>query len=286
MFDTAALYTPITALPYRSPVLYQEFPAREALRPFLRCFWRMRLDPAARVNSTVHHQIVIPDTCADIILPLRNGKLCDKPVFAGVCLKPFLDESHYERDGQEDYAVRFYAWTLRFFTDFPLRDTRDALLDPQAVFPTITTDLYPALDACQTTAQRQIAIENWLLTLLNPARMSDAVLQAVQALLRDPSGIDLPQMAAAAHFSPRQLERLFLTHIGLTPVQLKNLVRYQSLWRECIAHAKPDFTDLAFRYGYADQSHLLREFKRFHSLPPKKARAQVVPAQTQQNTDE
>ena len=73
--------------------------------------------------------------------------------------------------------------------------------------------------------------------------------------------------------STRQLERLFHEYVGITPKKLSNLIRYQFLWRDILCEPDFDVIDAVYKYGYTDQSHLMREFKRYHSMDINSAKA-------------
>ncbi|MFM9449252.1 helix-turn-helix domain-containing protein, partial [Streptomyces acidiscabies] len=73
-------------------------------------------------------------------------------------------------------------------------------------------------------------------------------------------------VADAAGLSPRSLQRLFATHVGVTPKW--TILRYRL--HEALdqaAHA-PDWPALAADLGYADQSHLIRSFTKTLGVPP------------------
>lgn len=53
---------------------------------------------------------------------------------------------------------------------------------------------------------------------------------------------------------------------------MSNLVRYQFLWRDILLEKDFDVLSAVHKYGYSDQSHLLREFKRYHSMDIQEAR--------------
>lgn len=82
----------------------------------------------------------------------------------------------------------------------------------------------------------------------------------------------IANLAKESFVSTRQLERLFHEYVGITPKKLSNLIRYQFLWRDILC--EPDFDALSavHKFGYTDQSHLLREFKRYHSMDIHNAR--------------
>ena len=43
-------------------------------------------------------------------------------------------------------------------------------------------------------------------------------------------------------------------------------MRYQSLWRELVTAPNFSVLDAVERYGYTDQSHLLRDFRKYHGI--------------------
>ena len=71
---------------------------------------------------------------------------------------------------------------------------------------------------------------------------------------------------------PQLLERLFHEYVGITPKKISNLIRYQFLWRDILCEPDFDVLSAVHKYGYTDQSHLLREFKRYHSMDIHEAR--------------
>ncbi len=49
---------------------------------------------------------------------------------------------------------------------------------------------------------------------------------------------------------------------------LAGLIRYQCLWRSLLTDPRWDVQDAVARFGFADQAHLLRSFKKYHGLTP------------------
>ena len=63
-------------------------------------------------------------------------------------------------------------------------------------------------------------------------------------------------------------KRQFLHTVGVPPKHLMNLIRYQCLWQQMLRAGRLDYPDAVAAYGYADQSHLIADFKKYHSLTP------------------
>ena len=94
----------------------------------------------------------------------------------------------------------------------------------------------------------------------------------IHNILTNKGYIDVSKLAKEAFVSTRQLERLFHEYVGITPKKLSNLIRYQFLWRDILCEPDFDVLSAVHKYGYTDQSHLLREFKRYHSMDIHEAR--------------
>ncbi|MFD5327407.1 DUF6597 domain-containing transcriptional factor [Streptomyces sp. NPDC127092] len=88
-------------------------------------------------------------------------------------------------------------------------------------------------------------------------------------------------LARAAGLSPRSLQRLFASHVGVGPKWV--ILRYrihEALERaeSGSAAAPPDWAALAADLGYSDQAHLVRDFTATIGVPPTAyARALSVP---------
>jgi len=68
--------------------------------------------------------------------------------------------------------------------------------------------------------------------------------------------------------SARQLERKFARHLGISPKTFARVVRFKSVMAAAAHPDPPDWVTLAGDSGFADQPHLVREFKAFSGLTP------------------
>jgi AraC-like DNA-binding protein len=78
------------------------------------------------------------------------------------------------------------------------------------------------------------------------------------------------EVLASKHFTTvRQLERSFKQHIGISPKELINLIRYQNAMT-AFQKRKPkeSILSIALDYGYYDHAHLANEFKRYNGVIP------------------
>jgi AraC-like DNA-binding protein len=75
-------------------------------------------------------------------------------------------------------------------------------------------------------------------------------------------------MAESAGVSRQALTRAFREDIGVTPKLYCMLARFQSGLAFASCEKAIDWAGLAVDLGYADQSHMISEFRRFSSLTP------------------
>jgi transcriptional regulator GlxA family with amidase domain len=74
-------------------------------------------------------------------------------------------------------------------------------------------------------------------------------------------------MARAAGMSARAFERSFGREYGLPPQQYLKRLRVQTACR-MLVDSRESIAGIALRCGFADQSHLTREFRRVTGLTP------------------
>ncbi len=69
-------------------------------------------------------------------------------------------------------------------------------------------------------------------------------------------------------YSHKHSIRLIKHYSGLSPKEIKNIYRFDKVHKK-ISNIKPDsWAGLAYDHNYADQSHLIRDFKRFSGYTP------------------
>ncbi len=74
-------------------------------------------------------------------------------------------------------------------------------------------------------------------------------------------------LADAVLLSPRQLRSLMVAELGLSPKQLLRLFRFDGVIAR-LAQGEDSLAEIAAAVGYADQSHLTREFRQMAGCSP------------------
>ena len=79
---------------------------------------------------------------------------------------------------------------------------------------------------------------------------------------------DLSAIMDRTNLSYSTVERYFKKEAGLTPKRFQSLQRYKKAIRELYTTGNTDWHHYIEKYGYYDQSHFIKEVKRFTSFTP------------------
>lgn len=260
------IYRPLTATPFKRNISYSELTPCKELQPYIRCYWGTE-SPMIQSESGAVSELIIPDTCADIIYDIDYT---NDTVTGGFC---GINDCSFHTDNNETighmistFAIRFYGWGAYTFADDSLKSTLNGYLDVASRFEWLDRILRPRLLDLKTLQEKVSFVEQILIKRLSKVKENVVVNEAIQNILVHRGSLDMSSLAKDSFVSTRQLERLFHEYVGITPKKLSNLIRYQFLWRDILFKSDFDVLSAVHKYGYTDQSHLLREFKRYHSL--------------------
>ena len=223
---------------------YREHAPSERLRPFVECFWSIE-STGARPD-----QLVLPDGCVDIVCsagapPLVVGAMTRARTFAA---------------GGLQVGVRFRPGFAGGFVRAPGIHTVDRLIPLNEVWGTRGRELAEAESAAQCIA----LLEAELVDASEPG-----VVQKVSAYIVAQSGqVRVDDLAFDAGMSARQLRRLFLEEVGLTPKHFCRVIRFRHSLGQLRESQRGDWTDVALQSGYYDQAHFIHEFREFTGYTP------------------
>jgi transcriptional regulator GlxA family with amidase domain len=157
------------------------------------------------------------------------------------------------------------------------------------VLSSVAGELWEQIATAGGWRERFAILDATLSRRLNAERQAPApVAQAWRLMLAGAGTIPIGKIAREVGFSERHLTNRFRQEIGLTPKLASRVVRFHKarhlLQAQLAADGRPDIARAAACCGYADQSHLVRDFQAFAELAPSQwlrqefANVQDVPA--------
>ena len=272
MFNLSNIYRPITAQPFLIDETYIEIQPCEALKPYVRCFWGTP-NPLTGVSTIpVKNKLVIPDTCMDIIIEIYMNNNSLNALFAGISDNTFEDIPLTTTPMVSCFAIRFYSWAIPLFSSESSQKTLNTFAEADAYFNNFKYELQDIMVKNPSTTERVRKVEQFLLKKLNLNKQNDNVMNAIYKVLESKGISSISDLSGYSSISQRQLERLFLVYLGVSPKKFSSLVRYQYLWRDILFNKNFNIQDGVCKYGYTDQAHLLNDFKKYHTLTPTDAK--------------
>ena len=258
---------------------YFETAPRSELRPYVRVFWGLRgpADPSGGLDR------IIPDGCPEIVInradrfrrQTADGHSHEQ---ARVLLVGQLRSAiEIAPTGAVDLlGVRFEPGGLFALLGTPMHE----LADMDVALATLAPRLRDALvDAAREHDLRR-AVGELEVALLHELDLRGRLHRGGAGLVGAAVGLARlgPQQVGGTHglaaqlgIGRRALERLFRHEVGLSPKLFARIERLQGVIAS-VEHTAPGicWAHLALRHGYADQSHLIRDFRLLAGTTPQR----------------
>lgn len=237
-----------------------------ALKPYIRCFWGSK-DIYLQETSVTEQNVVVPDTCMDIIFTCdyTNNQLYSG--FCGMDDRAVLSsDSPVGRLHLSIFGIRFYAWSAVLFSEEPMRACRNFCGDASIYYSWLVRELGQKLWETAVIEERVRLAEAALLGRMDLRREDTIFMEAVAEILSQRGALRIHELARDIHVSDRQIQRVFQENMGISPKRFASLVRYQNLWRDILTASGRQVIDEVCLLQYTDQAHLMREFKRYHGM--------------------
>jgi AraC-like DNA-binding protein len=252
-------------------------PRSRALAPFVASFWVHRGQLAHRFER------VLPAGCMQLLVNLHEDELRDYTLdghaasrIRGTGLQgPRTTPVVIDTIGQcEICGVSFVPGGAWPFLGVPASVITDRVIDLSEFWGRHGSVLRDRLLEVRNPAAQLDVLET---ALLEQARHFNELDRAIEvACVWVAQGMRVRTVGDRMGLTPRQLIARFRSRIGMSPKLFSRIARFQR-----VIHAmdgETSWVELADRYGFADQAHLIREFREFAGTTPTAYRARSVEA--------
>ena len=92
---------------------------------------------------------------------------------------------------------------------------------------------------------------------------------SISFILKNKGLISNSQLVKFTGYTERHIERLFMESIGMNPKNFANIIKLHSFLQQLKSKSNTtSLTEISYQAGYADQSHLIKEFKKHTGMIP------------------
>jgi len=168
-------------------------------------------------------------------------------------------------------TVQFFPHCAALFFDLPINELTNETLDLNTIIGLPARELEEQLYDLPTLEDKVKRIEIFLhQRLLRKTNYSwDRISHTISLINLSNGMITTGQLASEACLSRKQHERIFKQMVGLSPKQFLKVIRFQHTLYAHQQHPIENLTELAYRCGYYDQSHMINDFRELSGKTPK-----------------
>jgi AraC-like DNA-binding protein len=257
----------------RMDLRYEEWlPAAAALKGIVVAYWRCEGDA-----SNVPSSAILPDGFVELVFNFADPVGLSGPAFTGdqparvvVGLLSQAVQIEY-RGPVNTFGIRFHPAHGPAFFGKPaavLTNKLTALAQVSNSLDRPLSGLFAARWNPDLDTDRA-ALDDLLLNQLAASSPADkAICEVVDRLTHSESAPSVAELAHELGISSRQVQRRFLAAVGVPPKQFLRTFRFARLWQTATMSPPETWAAIAADHGYADQAHMVREFRSFGVDPP------------------
>lgn len=234
---------------------YAEVPAPPDLRPWVAALWCFRVFPEA---GTLEHRIPLTGGVMVSVGPDRE------PILAGPRAAPLVVPVH---GGEVFRGLHVWPGAGCSLLQLPSGSLRDCQGPARLWLDPAWCRRLGTVAEVEDDAEALQGIVLCLRELIARAAPLDmVVMTAVSRLIRFRGGLRIGDLAEGS-LSPRQLRRRFQGAVGLSPKELARIRRLRASAAAAVLE-ELSWCEVTADAGYADQAHLVREFRDLLGVTP------------------
>lgn len=239
-------------------MLYREFEPGPRVQSWVAAYWHFRVSQTA--EAPLLH--TIPLTGAAMFAVSMSGRWI---AVTGPRTAPLQVPV---QAGDEFWGAHFVPGAAEQLMGRALRDSHvpaESFAAPGWISATLAR-----FDQVQTLASARKALDCSLCELAKESPAVDPqVLGSIGLIVRSSGTLPIAEVAAAIGLSERQLLRRFRASTGLTPKEFARVRRARAALVDAVQAVLPRWCEIALERGFADQAHLIAEFRRTLGASPR-----------------
>lgn len=223
-------------------------------------------------NADTSHVIVLPDACVEVFVnytetpvAIIDDQLHKRSIVNSRMNRPTDVQM---RKGAGCVAICFYPGMAHEFFQIPmhiLSNTTCSLFD---LWKERADELEESLAMAHNNELRVAILQQFLLSRLAERKSNQYIAHCLNQICLSKGMISLNRLTDQAGITQRHLSRKFQQHIGLSPKEYLRVSRFIHSLGQLKNNPQCSLTDIAYRSGYYDQAHFIRDYKDYTGHTP------------------
>ena len=243
-----------------------------ALSPFIEFYRTIELEGNQYQSLSF---LDYPRTAMDIVFCFDGQPVIapqGKPPFT---LSPSTFIGNFDRAYQIRFSKKIALLNIRFkangvypLTQLPLQELLNSHIELGHIFSSKNFDLHEQLATLNSAVERIKLIEQYLLPIYQSGNIHYRFDQALHYINQSRGLMSVSQLANQLNTNYKSLDRWFQKKVGLPPKKFLQLTRFKHILAALENQQQHDWISLADDYGFYDQAHFIKTFKRFAGCSP------------------
>lgn len=244
------------------------------LSDFVKCIWILQEASNAPQDCCIS---LIPSGCVELIFHFSDkasyevngsGKIISTDnCIAGQRTK----HTNYNSNNSIGLlSVMLKPATANLVLGIPANDINNAVIKCEDIWSAEGLLITEQIADAKYSNDRFRIVEKFLIQKVRDSvkKIDKRILEYVRLVSHHGGNINIQTAADHLNISSRQLERKVLETIGATPKEFSKVIRFQKALAIKQVSKDLDLTSLAYKCGYYDQSHFIKDFKSITGLTP------------------
>lgn len=193
-----------------------------------------------------------------------NGNF--KNVWVSGMHKNYLSISAHQNS--EMLVIQFKANGAYPFFNCEIQDLNNKVINAQDLFGEAILELRHEIIKHDDVSEKFKLVEQWLNKNYDAKKTPDTAIVEILNLLKTKSERENNSITETYMKSQKHLISQFKTYFGLTPKVFHRIFRFNDLLQQIHQKQNLEWSQIAHEFGYADQSHFIKEFKEFSGFNP------------------
>lgn len=264
------------------PVQFQHIEPHPFLKNYIEKMWLFKSSGKISADDI---KLIVPNGNIKLSVSYQNG------IIASVNGKLFTSKQHditltglvdvpVILDVDEDVAtetigIEFNPQGAYRFFHFPLHDIQNQIYSLNDLIGAKAKELTEQINNA-ISLQQKTAILQWFLMKQFSLQDTDPIFEyCIEKIMASKGRITIRELEKKTGYSSRWLNVKFNDKLGVSPKNLSSIIRFKTYYQMFISGDEKSFSRNDFYESYYDQSHFIKDFKRFTGLPPSKLEKQI-----------
>ncbi len=245
----------------------------DSLKEFVRFFWVFEINV---IKGTPYVYRSMADGCPEIIFHykgsfklINENDLINQPLAVVHAqsdkFKRFLTNENFGI-----FGVYLYPFAIAHLLRMSAYHISSQTPDLRSSFGIEGSELEEKIISASTNQERVKILSLFLEKRLPKSPLKDSAIQhSIKEVLFSNKILSVNNLSDKYNYSLRQFERKFKEYSGFNPKLYSRIIRFHKAMNNYGSLSK-SLSEIAYQYGYYDQSHFIHEFKKFSGYHPKK----------------